>query len=113
MNSHKHARLTPKGRALLVEPGAPTGWWVAAASQAAGVSQRTAYKWLARFKAEGLGGLLIAVHRPRSCPHAPSAEEQARFEQLRRELAAVAHRPRGRPQHGHVSRCMKRRGCRG
>ena len=36
MNSHKHARLTPKGRALLVSRVLEEGWSVAAASQAAG-----------------------------------------------------------------------------
>lgn len=50
MNSHKHARLTPKGRALLVERVLDEGWSVAAASQAGGVSRRTAYKWIDRFK---------------------------------------------------------------
>lgn len=45
MNLHKHARLTPRGRALLVQRML-NGLRVEDASQAAGVSVRTAYKWL-------------------------------------------------------------------
>lgn len=65
MNSHKHARLTAKGRALLVSKVLDEGWAVADASVAAGVSKRTSYKWLARFKAEGERGLLDRSSRPR------------------------------------------------
>lgn len=51
MNAHKHARMTPPGRALLVRRIDAAGWPVAAAAQAAGIPQRTAFKWLARFRA--------------------------------------------------------------
>ena len=64
MNSHKHARLTPKGRALLVNRVLQQGWKVGAASEAGGVSVRTVYKWLARFKAEGLPGLNDRSSKP-------------------------------------------------
>ncbi len=57
MNSHKHARLAAKGRALLVGRVLDEGWTVVAASDAAGVSKRTGYKWLARFKSEGATGV--------------------------------------------------------
>jgi len=43
-------------------------WTVAAASQAAGVSQRAGYKWLARFKAGGADGLLGRSSRPAAPP---------------------------------------------
>lgn len=52
MNLHKHARLTPRGRALLVQRML-NGLRVEDAAQAAGVSVRTAYKWLRRFREEG------------------------------------------------------------
>ena len=48
MNLHKHARLTPRGRALLVERVLEQGLRVEEAAHAAGVSVRTAYKWLQR-----------------------------------------------------------------
>jgi transposase InsO family protein len=85
MNSHKHARLTPKGRALLVDRILLEGWTVALAAEAAGVSCRTAYKWLERFKAEGAAGLLDRSSRPRRSPAACAQEEIGRFEQLRRQ----------------------------
>jgi transposase len=58
MNLHKHARLTPRGRALLVKRVLEHGLRVEEAAHAAGVSVRTAYKWLARFHEEGAAGLL-------------------------------------------------------
>ena len=64
MNSHKHARLTPKGRALLVCRVLNEGWTVATASAAAGVSKRTGFKWLARFRCEGAAGLVDRSSRP-------------------------------------------------
>ena len=85
MNSHKHARLTPKGRALLVSRVLDEGWTVAEASEAAGVSKRTSYKWLARFKAEGEPGLLDRSSRPRHSPRGLSAQEKGTLEALRRQ----------------------------
>lgn len=111
MNSHKHARLTPMGRALLVSRVLEMGWTVVAASHAAGISCRTGYKWLARFKAEGPSGLLDRSSRPRRMPRAMSAEEQSNLELLRRQrwpLWRIAMRA-GRGM-GTVSRCMKRLG---
>ena len=111
MNSHKHARLTPKGRALLVSRVLHEGWTVADASLAVGVSKRTGYKWLARFKAEGEPGLLDRSSRPRRCPRGLSAEERYALEGLRRQrwpLWRIALQA-GRGV-ATVSRCMKRLG---
>lgn len=111
MNSHKHARLTPIGRALLVRRVLDEGWSVGAASQAAGVSKRTGFKWLARFKAEGAAGLADRSSRPQRCPQALTPQEQCQLEELRRQrwplwrIAAQARRGIGT-----VSRCMRRLG---
>ena len=111
MNSHKHARLTPKGRALLVGRVLDEGWTVADASMAAGVSKRTGYKWLARFKAEGPAGLADRSSRPQRCPRALTPQQQRQLEELRRQrwplwrIALQARRGMGT-----VSRCMKRLG---
>jgi len=111
MNSHKHARLTPKGRALLVNRVLQQGWKVGAASEAGGVSVRTAYKWLARFKAEGFAGLNDRSSRPAHCPHATSSVDRAQFEALRRQrwplwrIAVQAGRSLAT-----LSRCMKQAG---
>ena len=83
MNSHKHARLTPKGRALLVQRVLDEDWSVQEASVAAGVSRRTAYKWIRRFESEGPDGLFDRSSRPHSSPTAISPRKRRRFEQLR------------------------------
>lgn len=86
MNSHRHAALTRIGRAQLVSRVLEQGWKLAQAAQP-GVSERTGYKWLARFKAEGASGLQDRSSRPKTCPHASDrdSEERTRFEQLRRQ----------------------------
>lgn len=89
MNSHKHARLTPKGRALLVSRILEERWTVAAAAEAAGVSCRTASKWLARFREEGAAGLLDRSSRPHRSPAACPEEQIRLFEQRRRERAPL------------------------
>ena len=57
MNIHKNARTTPQSRALLVHRVMHEHWPVSAVAIAFGVSERTVYKWLARYRAEGLAGL--------------------------------------------------------
>ncbi|WP_448479054.1 IS481 family transposase [Pseudoxanthomonas mexicana] len=93
MNLHKHARLSPRGRALLVDRILVQGLRVEEAAHAAGVSVRTAYKWLRRFKEEGPQGLVDRSSRPRSCPHATPQEivqhviERRRSRQTYRQIA--------------------------
>jgi transposase InsO family protein len=93
MNLHKHARLSPRGRALLVERILVQGLRVEEAAHAAGVSVRTAYKWLKRFRQEGSDGLADRSSRPHRCPHAtPSAiaeqvMEKRRARQTYRQIA--------------------------
>ncbi len=50
MDIHKNARLTPQSRALLVQRVLEDGWTVAEATHAAGVSERTGWKWVCRSK---------------------------------------------------------------
>src|SRR5204862_2505889 len=57
MKLHANARLSVKGRQLLVERVEVAGWSLSAAAEAAGISERTAHKWLARYRAEGESGL--------------------------------------------------------
>jgi transposase InsO family protein len=78
MNIHKHARLTPRGRVLLVQRMLG-GLRAEEAAQAAGVSVRTAYKWWRRFREEGPAGLQDRSSRPR---HSPMATPEAVVEQL-------------------------------
>ena len=93
MNLHKHARLTPRGRALLVDRVLVHGLRVEEAAQAAGVSVRTAYKWLRRFREEGAAGLADRSSRPHGCPHATPQSiadqvlERRRSRQTYRQIA--------------------------
>lgn len=61
MDIHENARTCPASRMLLVSR-IRSGFSVSAAAEAAGISRRTAFKWLARYRAEGRPGL-----RDRSC----------------------------------------------
>lgn len=77
MNVHKNAPLTPQGRERMVRQvlaGTPQVR-VAAAFD---VSVRTVSKWVARFRAQGLGGLVDASSRPHKLnrPTAPAVIEQ-------------------------------------
>ena len=49
-----------------------------------GISEKTGYKWLARFRAKGPGGLVDRAHTPRSCPHATPAQQRELLIELRR-----------------------------
>jgi transposase InsO family protein len=87
------------------------GWTVARASQAAGISRRTAYKWLARYRAEGVAGLQDRSSRPHRSPHETQARLVQRIERLRLrrrtglEIAGVLGLPAST-----VARILKRRG---
>ena len=85
MNTHKNARMTVHGRALLVKRVENESWRVAAAAEAGGVSTRTAYKWLARYRAGGERMLADRSSAPTRCRHRLPAETAAGIERLRRQ----------------------------
>ncbi len=64
MKLHRNAKLSVKGRELLVERIGHAGWSLTQAAEAAAVSDRTARKWLARYRAEGELGLLDRSSAP-------------------------------------------------
>ena len=68
MHVHANARLTPAARLLLVRRVREEHWSVQAAAVAAGVSARTVYKWLARYRDEGAAGLADRSSRPHHSP---------------------------------------------
>ena len=84
MKLHANARTCPKSRRLIVERVEAQGWSLAAAAEAAGVSERTARKWLRRWRAEGEAGLLDRSSRPASSPARIPAERVRAIEALRR-----------------------------
>ncbi len=79
---HKNARLTPKGREVLIQR-LQAGQRVAEVAQALGISEPTVRKWWRRFQAGE--GLENRSSRPQCSPHALSAERRAQIEALRRQ----------------------------
>jgi transposase InsO family protein len=66
MKMHANARLSLKGRELLIDRVENAGWSLIAVAEAAGISDRTARKWLARHRSEGRDGLLDRSSAPRT-----------------------------------------------
>jgi transposase InsO family protein len=64
MKMHANARLSLKGRELLVARVQDAGWSLSAAAEAAGISDRTARKWIARHRCEGPDGLMDRSSAP-------------------------------------------------
>jgi transposase InsO family protein len=64
MRLHANAKLSVKGRELLVDRVEVAGWSLTQAAEAAGVSDRTARKWLARYRREGRDGLVDRSSAP-------------------------------------------------
>jgi len=83
MNSHKNARTTYEGRKLLIARIAQIG--LIPAAEAAGISVRTARKWLERFEGEGEAGLWDRRSRPRKTRASWDASLLARVAGLRRQ----------------------------
>jgi transposase len=73
-----------KGRELLVARVERAGWSLTQAAEAAGVSDRTAGKWLARYRAEGAGGLLDRSSAPRTVPNRTDERRVQAIAALRR-----------------------------
>ena len=83
MNVHKNARLTPRGRVLMIER-IETGLSVRRAAADAGISERTAHRWLRRWRS-GDRQLNDRSSTPHHCPHHLPTEQIAAVEQLRRQ----------------------------
>jgi transposase len=84
MKLHANARTCPKSRRLLVDRVIEQGWSVTEAAMAAGVSDRTVYRWLRRFREQGEAGLDDLSSAPKRIPHKTAAERVAAIESLRR-----------------------------
>jgi transposase InsO family protein/transposase len=74
MKLHANAALSFRQRERMVRRVLEEGWSVRAAAAAAEVSARTAGKWVARYRAEGIGGLLDRSSAP--CVVANRSSEQ-------------------------------------
>ena len=84
MRCHANARLSPIGRRLLVDRIERDRWTVRRAAESAGISERTARKWLARFRAEGAAGLHDRSSAPRTVANRTDSQTVAAICALRR-----------------------------
>ena len=84
--SHASARLTPRGRRLLIDR-VGSGWTISRAAQAAGISRQTGSKWVGRFRREGESGLAdrssAVHHQARAHPASLVAALCARRREIR------------------------------
>lgn len=83
MNVHQNARLTPRGRVLMIER-IERGLPVRQAAADAGVSERTAHIWLQRWRS-GDRTLCDRSSAPRRCPHQLADTQVAQIQDLRRQ----------------------------
>ena len=66
--AHPSARLSVFSRQLLVKRVIADGWPVATVAEQLGISRATGYKWIRRYRAEGLPGLEDRSARPHRSP---------------------------------------------
>ncbi len=85
MDSHKNARLTPKGREAMVRAVIEAGLSKAAAARKYNTTSKTVAKWLERFRADGIKGLRDRSSRPHSSPDQIPPTTCAAVEVLRRQ----------------------------
>ena len=112
MRLHPNAKTTPYARELIADRVLRLGWSVEDAAQAAAVSVRTAYRWIARYRAEGPGGLRDRSCRARRIAHRTPEGRALRIEKLRRRhrLTAAQIAMRLRMPRSTVAAVLKRRG---
>jgi transposase InsO family protein len=84
MKLHGNARTCPNSRRLLIDRVCDQSWSVAAAAEAAGISERSAYRWLARWREKGAEGLIDRSSAPRRIPHRTPADRVQAIAALRR-----------------------------
>jgi transposase InsO family protein len=89
MKIHGNARTCPHSRLLLCRRVLEVGWSLTAAAEAAGVSERTAAKWLGRYRAEGEAGLADRSSAPAEVANR-TAEERIEFVAALRRLRMTA-----------------------
>jgi transposase InsO family protein len=84
MKLHANAPLGPKGRAIMVRRVLEERIALTEAAEAAGVSAKTAGKWVRRYREEGAAGLLDRSSAPRRVHNATAPERVEAITALRR-----------------------------
>lgn len=111
MNIHSCARTSVRGRELLVRRVTQEGWTVSEAAEAAGISVRTVYKWLARFEDEGTAGLGDRSSRPKRSPtQVPRGWQELVLELRRTRMTASRIAQRLKIPRSTVARVLQRHG---
>jgi transposase InsO family protein len=111
MDTHKNARLTPKGREAMVRVVVDSGLSKIAAARQFNTTAKTVAKWVERYRAQGVAGLRDRSSRPLSSPVQTPAATCAAIEALRRQRytgAQIAAQVGVSP--ATVSRILQRRG---
>src|SRR3954466_12899068 len=85
MDTHKNARLTPKGREEMVRAVVDCGMSKAAAARQFNTTIKTVAKWVERFRADGVEGLRHRSSRPLSSPSQIPLSTADAVESLRRQ----------------------------
>jgi transposase InsO family protein len=85
MDTHKNARLTPKGREEMVRAVVDRGMSKAAAARRYNTTSKTLAKWVERFRREGVEGLCDRSSRPLSSPSQTPQATCSAVEALRRQ----------------------------
>ena len=91
MDTHKNARLTPKGREEMVRAVLDRGMSNAATAHQFNTTPKTVGKWVGRFCAEGVDGLCDRSSRPLSSPSQIPLATTDGVENLRRERRTQEH----------------------
>lgn len=111
MNLHSKAWTTPNSRALLVERVNDAAWSADQAASAAGVSRRTVFKWLRRYREEGREGLEDRSSRPHRHPTAiPQQWRELILELRRSRMTAAQIAQRLKMPRSTVARVLRREG---
>ena len=98
MRLHANHRTCPSSRRLICRRVMEEGWTLACAAEAAGCSERTAAKWVSRYR-DGDRQLMDRSSRPHRCPSRLSQQRVQAIERLRRvrmtaaEIAEVLELP--------------------
>jgi transposase InsO family protein len=93
MKLHANAPFGPKGRMTMVRRVTEQRWSLAEAAEAAGVSERTARKWVDRYREEGEAGLLDRSSAPKTVANRteePRVEAIAALRRVRMTGAEIA-----------------------
>lgn len=109
---HRNALLTPMGRRILVDRIEIDGWPVAVAAESMGVSRETAYRWLRRWRVDGVAGLEDRSSQPRRSPNQTPVAVEDKVCELRLSRRWGPHRiayALGMPR-STVERVLRRRG---